>query len=119
MPARPRVPAAGTPGRGARVLTRTRALRADVKRVERLAGRHEQPVALRAAEANVTADLRQPDTADQLALRGPHGDTAVADVAAGVRGAPHVAVHVAAHTVRPALDTVDHEIAEELAVGGL
>src|SRR5262249_6893702 len=44
---------------------------------------------------------------------------AVADVAAGVGRDPDVAVDVAARAIRPALDAVDHEVAEELAVGQL
>src|SRR5439155_18088793 len=39
-------------------------LRLDVDGVERLAGRHEQAVALGAAEADVAADLRQQHLAD-------------------------------------------------------
>jgi hypothetical protein len=46
-------------------------LRGEIDRVERLARGHEQPVALWAAEADVAADLRQTDAADQLALRRP------------------------------------------------
>src|SRR5947207_4536536 len=101
------------------LLSRPGALRAGVERVERLAGCHEQPVALGTAEAHVAADLRQPDAADQLALRRPHGHAAVADVAAGVRRAPEVAVYVTARAVRPALHPVHHEVAEELPVRGL
>ena len=44
-------------------------LRARVHRIQRLAGGHEQAVALRAAEADVAADLGQADAPDQLALR--------------------------------------------------
>src|SRR4051812_10185547 len=44
------------------------ALRVDVKRIDRRACRHEQPVAVAAAEADVGAALRQVDAADQLAL---------------------------------------------------
>src|SRR5215813_10727435 len=60
------------------------ALGADVERVQRLAGRHEQAVPLWPAEAHVAADLGQPDATDELALGVPHRDPAVAHVAAGV-----------------------------------
>ena len=65
-----------------------------VEGVERLARRHEQAVALGPAEADVAADLGQADAADQLALRGPHRDAAVADGAAGVARDPEIAVDV-------------------------
>src|SRR6202158_2623432 len=95
------------------------ALRGGVDRVERLARGHEQAVALGPAEADVAADLGQPDAPDELALRVPHRDAAVTDRAPRVAGAPQVAVHVGAHAVRPALHSVDHEVAEELAIGEL
>src|SRR5262245_49843918 len=101
------------------VLTRGRALRGSVHRVERLAGGHEQPVPLGTAEADVAADLRQPDPTDQLAVRIPHRDAAVADAPSGIARTPEVALDVAAHAVRSALHAVDHEAREELAVGGL
>src|SRR5476651_1259436 len=44
------------------------ALRVHIKRVERVAGRHEQAVAIAAAEADVGAAFRQVDMADRLAL---------------------------------------------------
>src|SRR5713226_8090264 len=66
------------------VLTGRGALRRDVERVQRLAGGHEQPVALRTAETDVTADLGQADAADELALGVPHRHPAVADGASGV-----------------------------------
>src|SRR6266571_6067649 len=93
-----------------------RPLGAEVDRVERLAGGHEQAVALGAAEADVAADLREADASDELALRSPDGHAAVAHGAAGIARAPHVAVDVAAGAVRPALHPVDHEIAEQLLV---
>ena len=55
----------------------------------------------------------------QLALRRPNRDAAVADSAAGIARAPHVAVDVGAHAVGTALHAVDHAIAEQLAVGEL
>ncbi len=46
-----------------------RALRVDVKRIKRMRSRHEQAVALGAAETKIGAALRQRDVADRLALR--------------------------------------------------
>src|SRR5689334_11717918 len=80
-------------------------------RVQRLARRHEQAIALRAAEAHVAADLRQANAADELALRGPYRDAAVADRATRVARAPQVAVDVGAHAVGTALHAIDHEVA--------
>src|SRR5439155_8996281 len=114
---RPAMPV--TPLRDWSRLSRAGALRGGVDRVERLARRHEQTVPLGTAEADVAADLRQPDATDELGLRRPYGHAAVAHAAAGVRRAPHVAVHVAARAVGAALDAVHHEVAEELAVGQL
>jgi len=45
-----------------------RALRIHIKRIERMARSHEQPIALAATEANIGAALRQRDKADQLAF---------------------------------------------------
>src|SRR5207248_3236349 len=61
-------------------------------------------------------NLRQPDAADQLALRIPDRDAAIADRAPGIARAPEIAVDIGAHAVRPALHAVDHEIAEQLLV---
>src|SRR3989442_13861116 len=49
-------------------LTRCRALRRGVHGVQRLAGGHEQPVAVGPAEADVAARLRPPHPPDDLAL---------------------------------------------------
>src|SRR5262249_56101762 len=46
-----------------------RALRIDVERIERVARRHEQPVALDTAEAEIGAALGQRDEADGFAAR--------------------------------------------------
>src|SRR5258705_11424081 len=66
-----------SPGRRRRRLRRRGALRGDVERVERLAPAHEQAVALWTAGADVGADLRQPDAADEVCLRRAHGHPAV------------------------------------------
>src|SRR5439155_1151201 len=73
---RPAMP--GTPLRDWSRLSRAGALRGGVDRVERLARRHEQTVPLGTAEADVAADLRQPDATDELGLRRPYGHAAVA-----------------------------------------
>src|SRR5262249_53114252 len=100
-------------------LSRRRALGVDVDRVERLAGRHEQAVALGAAEADGAADLRESGAADQLPRWRSHRYPPGAHVAAGVARGPHVAVDIAAGPVRTTLHPVDHEVAEELHVGEL
>src|SRR5439155_24936938 len=79
----------------------------------------EQAIALGTAEAEIGADLGQPDTADELAFRRPYGHAAVAECPpAGIAVARHpdVAVDVAANAVRAALDAVDHELGEQLLV---
>src|SRR5262252_6355039 len=91
-------------------LTGRRPLGLGVDGVEGLAGGHEEAVSLGAAEADVAADLREPDAPDELALRSPDRHAAIAHAAPGVAGAPHVAVDVAARPVGPALDPVDHEV---------
>jgi hypothetical protein len=73
--------------------------------------RHEQAVALRSAERDIGADLRQADATDGRGIRGEHDDAAVAQN--GVRTAPQVAVDVDAH-VGPAVDAVDHMPVKEL-----
>src|SRR5262245_55745318 len=98
------------------LLARCGSLRVDVEGVQRLAPGHEQTIALGAAKAQVAADLRQPDTADELAFGRPHGHAAVAEGTAAIARHPDVAVDVAAHTIRATLDAVDHEVTEELLV---
>src|SRR3954453_4886714 len=100
-------------------LARACALRGRVHRIERLARGHEQAVALGAAEADVAAHFGQPDAAEELAVRRPRRHAAIADGAARIAGGPDIAVDVTAHTVRPALHTVDHALAEPLLVGEL
>src|SRR5262245_26249566 len=105
--------------RGEEYSARRGALDTDIQGVERLARRHEQAIALGSAEADVAADLGQADAADQLAFGIPNRDAAVADIAPGVARDPDVAVDVATQPVGPALDAVDHEVAEQLAVRDL
>src|SRR5436190_5844281 len=108
------------------------ALRLDVDGVERFARRHEQPVAARAAEADVGAGFRQPDQADGRAVGSDY-------LHARARAAPDVAVHVGADAVggrwraacaahaelreplavaqRFAVDVVDTDVAARARVG--
>src|SRR6185436_8822646 len=88
------------------------ALRLDVDGVERFARRHEQPVAARAAEADVGAGFRQPDHSDGRAVWRDH-------LYARARAAPDVAVHVRADAVggrRRAVLAVHEELRQPLAV---
>src|ERR1700682_5846475 len=54
------------------MLATHRALRVDVERIDRMARRHEQAVALDAAETQVGGALGQHDLADPLAVRGEY-----------------------------------------------
>src|SRR6185369_8483843 len=75
------------------------ALRVDVERIDRVARRHEQAVALDAAEADVGAALGQRDEGDRLA-GGVEDLHAVLLVVAHAPAAPQVAVDVEAEAVR-------------------
>src|SRR4029450_1320315 len=72
------------------------ALGRDVERVDRLARRHEQAIAVRAAECEVAADLGKANPAEELPGRIPDRDAAVAERAAGVARHPDVSGHVRA-----------------------
>src|SRR5262249_2848937 len=76
-------------------------LRLYIQGVQGLARRHEQAVALGAAEADVGTDLRQQDQADPLAVRCEHVDPVVA-VAHPAGPDPDVAVDVRPDAVREA-----------------
>src|SRR3954454_3244146 len=58
-----------TPDIGVAGSAAQRTLRVDVERIERMARRDEQPIAVAAAEAEVGRALRQVDMADRLAVR--------------------------------------------------
>src|SRR5262249_18365668 len=73
------------------------ALCLDVERIDRLARRHEQPVALLAAETDIGAALRQQDGADKVAVRREHGDAVLA--LATREAAPHIAVGIDADAI--------------------
>src|SRR6516164_6364654 len=74
-----------------------RALRVDVKRIKRVARRHEQAVALEAAEADIGAALGQRDRSDALAFGVEHHD-AIAPLP-GAPTAPQIAIDIAAVAV--------------------
>src|SRR5262249_23788665 len=78
-----------------------RALRIHVERVERMARRHEYPVALDAAEADIRGALGQCDEADGLAGRVENLH-AVLLRATHAPAAPQIAVDVASETIRRA-----------------
>src|SRR6188472_2117455 len=80
-------------------LTAGRALRVHIQRIDRVARRHEQPVALDPAEAHVGATLGQCDEADRLTARIENLDAVLLCVA-HAPAAPKIAVDIAAETVR-------------------
>src|SRR5207244_9447361 len=73
------------------------ALGFNVERIDRLARRHEEAVALDAAKADIGAALRQHDAADHLAVGGEHGN-AVLGLAAGPP-APQITLDIDPHAV--------------------
>src|SRR5947209_19869179 len=75
-------------------------LRLDKDRIDRLARRHEQPVALLAAESNIRAALRQHDAADHLTVGRIDGDAVLRLAAAP--GTPQIAVDIDANAVAAA-----------------
>src|ERR1700752_3014069 len=91
------------------VLPPNGALRLYVQRVHRLACRHEQTVALAAAEADIGTTFRQQNTPDQVAVRCEHRN-AVMLWAAGL-AAPDVALRVAADTVGEARRIIKEQAA--------
>src|SRR3954447_934257 len=93
------------------------ALRLDLQHVQRLARRHQQVIALRAAERDVGAYLGQTDAADQLALRVVDKHASIAE--RPVRAAPEIAGHVGTHAIGPALHAVGREVKEVAPIGHL
>src|SRR5439155_17000429 len=85
--------------RSAEISASERTLRVDVERIDRVARRHEQPIAFGPAEADVGATLRQLDVPDRVALRIEDAD-AIEFGTAHAPAAPQVAVHVDTETVR-------------------
>ena len=99
------------PSPGRRFSAADRALGVDVDRVERLAGRHEQAVALQPAEAQIGAALGQCDAADHRAVGGENRDPVQG--LAHPPAAPQIAVDIAAEAVGRAVA----EIGEVARVG--
>ena len=99
-------------GKRAAPLSARRALSLDIQRIDRLARRHEQPVPLHAAEADIGAAFRQQDAADQLAVGGEYRDAVLA-LAAG-EAAPDIALGVAADAVRLARRREEHPAVHRL-----
>src|SRR5207248_1279242 len=85
------------------------ALGFDIERIDRLARRHEEAIALDTAEAEVGAALGQEDTADQLAVGGEDGD-AVLVLAARETG-PDIALGIAADAVGIAWRRIEKDAA--------
>src|SRR6266567_435902 len=75
-----------------------RALGLDIDGIDRGAARHEQPVPLLAAEAQIGAGLRQVDLADQLAGRRVTAHAVLLGIGPA-HAAPDIAVDIGAHAV--------------------
>src|SRR5436190_9285159 len=75
-------------------------LRLDIEGVDRLAGGHEEAVALLAAETDVGATLGQHDAADHRAVRVVDRDPVLG--LAATPGAPDIAVDIDADSVAAA-----------------
>jgi hypothetical protein len=74
-------------------------------------------VALRPAEGEVGAHLRQADAADQLAL---HREAQHPGITQGrIRADPQIAEHIGPHAVGAAFDAVQHHVGEEALVSDL
>src|SRR2546428_9965319 len=73
-----------------------RALGLDIDGIDRGAARHEQPVPLLAAEAQIGAGLRQVDLADQLAGRRVTAHAVLLGIGPA-HAAPDIAVAIGAH----------------------
>src|SRR5438094_356144 len=76
------------------------ALRLDIEGVDRLAGGHEEAVALPAAETDIGAALGQHDAADHRAVGGIDRDPVLGRAA--TPGAPDIAVGIDAQAVAAA-----------------
>src|SRR5690349_11440934 len=79
--------------------TALHALCVHIKRVDRMAGRHEQAVALGPAEADIGGALGQADVADRLTFRVEDAHT-IELRRAHAPAAPEIAVHVDTEAVR-------------------
>src|SRR5450631_3662308 len=110
----PRVSLALNPGYGVCVSPADRALGVHVERIERVARRHEQAVALDAAEAEVGGAFGERDLADPFAVGIEHHDAI--ERRRGAPAAPQVALDVTAKAVRRLVGLAGHE---DAAVGEL
>src|SRR5207244_756028 len=86
-------------------------------RVDRLARGHEQEIALRPAEGQVRAILRQSESSEQLRPGVVAKHAGIAERAAGT--APGAAGRVDANAVRSELHAVDLHVDEHASIGGL
>src|SRR5882757_9446088 len=95
-----------------------RALRLHIDRIQRLACRHEQPVSLLAAEADIGAGLGQFDLANARAVRGEdvHAVIAVTDPAGAD---PGIAVGIDAKAIRKTRFAVERLVGEHTWSGKL
>src|SRR5688500_1762631 len=91
-------------------LRHLRPLGFDIQRIDRLAGSHEQAVALHPAEADIGAFLRQQDLADAVAI-GSKDMYTVESVTSTACSGPDVAVDIAADAVGCARGHVDKQAA--------
>src|SRR5207249_2228087 len=87
----------------------------DVHGIERLAGGHEQAVALFATEAKVGANFWQHDHSDTLAVRRENMNAIIA-ITHPARGGPDVAVHIRSNAVGAAELTIELHRAEAAPV---
>src|SRR5713226_3416648 len=87
-----------------------RALRVDVERIERLAGRHEEAVPLAGAEAEIGAALGQGDAADRRP-GGREDHHPVEALLAHAPAGPEIAVDIAAEAVGGARTGIDEDAA--------
>src|SRR5690349_3468448 len=92
----------GSAGRGA--------LNIDLEHIERLGRGHEKMIALGPAETDIGGPFRQPDAADRLAVRIPHGHAGVPQNTIGT--GPDIAGPVHPYAVGMAVDAVDHAVGE-------
>jgi hypothetical protein len=87
------------------------ALSRNLHHVERLAGSHEQAIALGTAKTDVRAHFRQTNPSDQLGRRIKHQDAGIAERRA--RAAPQMPGNVRAHAIRPAFDAIYSHVGEQ------
>src|SRR5882672_424899 len=92
------------------------ALCADVERINRLAGGHEETISFRSAERDISADLRDSDSTEQLARRVPYGGAAVAQRAPCIARRPDISFDVAAQAIGSAFHPVDRAGTEQPSI---